>query len=453
MSMRPDNSRRWQIPRRTFLKGLGTALSLPLLESMASAAPRSAGLVAAPPRRSAFIYVPNGANMPDWTPAATGSDFELPYILDPLKPHQKDLLVLSGLTHDKGRANGDGAGDHARASASFLTAAQPRKTQGADIQVGISVDQVTAQKVGHLTRLSSLEIGCDRGQLSGNCDSGYSCAYSFNIAWKTASTPLPPETNPRQVFNRLFGNGLPGQIAERDAKQTLYQRSILDFVMEDARRLQSNLGATDRRKLDEYLTAVRELEQRIERAERFASVMPNQTIPKGIPAENADHIRMMYDLLVLAFQTDSTRVVSFVVAHDGSNRAYPNLEVPEGHHDLSHHGNDVEKRKKLARINRHHATLFSEFLGKMKAIREGEGTLLDHSMILYGSGLADPDQHAHHDLPVLLAGRAGGAVAPGRHIRYSKDTPMANLFLSMMDNMGAPAERFGDSTGKLGKLS
>ena len=270
----------------------------------ASAAPTATGI----PKRMAFVYVPNGANMPDWTPKSIGAGFDLPYILQPLKEHQEDLMVLSGLTHDKGRANGDGAGDHARASASFLTAAQPRKTQGADIKVGVSVDQLTASHVGSMTRLPSLELGCDRGQNSGNCDSGYSCAYSFNIAWRTESTPLPPETNPREVFSRLFGNGLPGELAARDTRQALYRKSILDFVLEDTRRLQKNLGLTDRRKLDEYLTSVRELEQRIERAEKFATAMPDRALPKGIPAENEEHIRMMYDLLALAFQTDSTPV-------------------------------------------------------------------------------------------------------------------------------------------------
>jgi hypothetical protein len=447
-------TRSWRIPRRTFLRGLGTALALPALESMAPRLSQAAGSGESQglPRRVAFVYVPNGANMPDWTPAKTGREFELPMILEPLKPHQSDLLVLSGLTHDKGRANGDGAGDHARASASFLTAAQPKKTQGADIRVGVSVDQFVAQRLGTGTRLASLELGCDRGQLSGNCDSGYSCAYSFNISWKTESTPLPPETNPKQVFNRLFGNGLPGEMGERSAKQALYHKSILDFVTEDARRLQSNLGATDRRKLDEYLTAVRELEHRIERSEKFASAMPDHKVPHGIPEENREHIRLMYDLLALAFQTDATRVSTFVVAHDGSNRPYPQIGVPEGHHDLSHHGGDKEKRAKLAKINQFHAGLFAEFLAKLKSIREGSGTLLDHCAIVYGSGLADPNAHAHEDLPVLLAGRGGGWIEPGRHLRYPVNTPMANLFLSLVDSMGVKADRFGDSSGRLNQL-
>ncbi len=444
----------WQLPRRTFLKGLGTALALPVLESMMPAVSSASGLPASGglPRRMAFVYVPNGANMPDWTPAKTGKDFDLPRILEPLKEHREDLMVLSGLMQDKGRPNGDGAGDHARASASYLTAAQPRKTQGADIKVGVSIDQFTAQRLKNDTRFPSLEIGCDRGQNSGNCDSGYSCAYSFNISWKTESTPLPPETNPRQVFSRLFGNGLGGEVEERSAKQSLYHKSLLDFVMDDARRLQARLGTTDRRKLDEYLTAVRELEQRMDRSERFAAAMPGQQIPHGIPTDNEEHIRMMYDLMALAFQTDSTRVSSFVVAHDGSNRPYPNIGVSEGHHDLSHHGGDTEKRNKLAKINRFHATLFAGFLAKLKSIQEGSGNLLDQCMIVYGSGLADPNAHAHDDLPILLAGRGGGALDPGRHVRYTA-TPMANLFLSLADSMGVSAERFGDSTGKLKHLS
>ena len=416
--------------------------------SSASGLPASGGL----PRRMAFVYVPNGANMPDWTPAKTGKDFDLPRILEPLKEHREDLMVLSGLMQDKGRPNGDGAGDHARASASYLTAAQPRKTQGADIKVGVSIDQFTAQRLKNDTRFPSLEIGCDRGQNSGNCDSGYSCAYSFNISWKTESTPLPPETNPRQVFSRLFGNGLGGEVEERSAKQSLYHKSLLDFVMDDARRLQARLGTTDRRKLDEYLTAVRELEQRMDRSERFAAAMPGQQIPHGIPTDNEEHIRMMYDLMALAFQTDSTRVSSFVVAHDGSNRPYPNIGVSEGHHDLSHHGGDTEKRNKLAKINRFHATLFAGFLARLRSIQEGSGNLLDQCMIVYGSGLADPNAHAHDDLPILLAGRGGGALDPGRHVRYTA-TPMANLFLSLADSMGVSAERFGDSTGKLKHLS
>jgi hypothetical protein len=441
----------WQIPRRSFLKGVGTAMALPLLESMAPVA--RAAVIQPAPRRMAFVYVPNGANMADWTPKELGENFELPAILQPLEKVRSEVSVLSGLTHDKGRANGDGAGDHARASSTFLTGCQPRKTDGADIKVGMSADQYAAQKIGRQTRFPSLEIGCDRGQQAGNCDSGYSCAYSYNIAWKTESTPLPPEVDPRLVFDRLFGNERPAESAEKRAIQDRQRRSVLDFVLEDARRLQSNLGATDRRKLDEYMTAVRDLELRIEQAQKFQVAIPNLDKPTGIPEDYEEHIRLMYDLLALAFQTDSTRIATYVVAHDGSNRPYPFVGVSEGHHDLSHHGNNEEKKKKIATINTFHMRQFAYFVEKMRGIKEGEGSLLDNCMIVYGSGLADGNAHAHNDLPVLLAGRGAGNHNPGRHIRYSKETPMTNLFMTMLDRAGAKVDRIGDSTGMLNQLT
>lgn len=446
---------KWQIPRRTFLRGLGTAMALPMLESMVPAG-RAAEVVAGAsrsPRRMAFVYVPNGANMTDWTPSEAGSKFEFPYILEPLKPHQKDVMVLTGLTQDKARPNGDGAGDHARASASFLTGCQARKTPGADIKVGVSVDQMVAQKIGGKTRFASLELGCDRSQLSGNCDSGYSCAYSFNISWKNESTPVPPETDPRLVFERLFSGPSKIESKEARAKRRLYNQSILDHVMDDARRLQSNLGATDRRKLDEYLTAVRELEQRIEKSEMAVLALPDHERPTGIPREYEKHIKLMYDLMVLAFQTDTTRISTFVVAHDGSNRPYPFIGVSDGHHDLSHHGNSEEKKKNIAKINRFHMEQFAYFVDRLKSIREGDGTLLDQSMIVYGSGIGDGNRHNHDDLPVLVAGRGGGVIQPGRHVRYSSNTPMNNLYLSMMEGMGVPATRIGDSSGPLPYLA
>ena len=442
-----------RIPRRTFLRGLGTALALPALQAMVPAATAATAAGAARvPRRMAFIYIPNGAHMADWTPKAEGADFELPFILEPLKPYQQDLLVLSGLTHDKARANGDGAGDHARASATFLTGCQARKTDGADIQVGVSVDQVAAGRLAGQTRFASLELGCDRSKLAGNCDSGYSCAYSFNIAWKTPSTPMPPETDPRLLFERLFANGTAGENAEARARRQRHERSILDFVQEDARALQNQLGATDRRKLDEYLTAVRELEQRIENAEKFKAALPAYDKPSGIPDTYAQHLRLMFDLLALAFQTDSTRVASFILAHDGSNRPYPFLDVREGHHDLSHHGNDAEKQKKIAKINRFHLEQFAYFVGQLQAMREGEGSLLDHCMVVYGGAISDGNRHNHNDLPVLLAGRGGGSIETGRHVRYADNTPMANLYLSMLERVGTPVPRLGDSTGLLARL-
>ena len=444
---------KWHLPRRSFLKGLGATIALPLLEAMVPpakllAAAAGTNARSGLPRRMAFVYVPNGANMADWTPANVGSDFELPYILQPLKPVQSDLQVLSGLAHVKARANGDGAGDHARASATFLTGCQARKTAAVDIRVGVSVDQVAAAKLGKFTRLPSLELSCDKGRQAGSCDSGYSCAYQFNIAWKGEATPLPPEVDPKQVFERLFAGS-----SKEDAKRDRYNRSILDFVLEDARQLKSNLGATDQRKLDEYLTAVREIEVRIEQAAKFAASQPDYKKPTGIPKEYAQHVQLMYDLLALAFQTDTTRISTFIMAHDGSNRPYPFLGVSEGHHDLSHHGGNEEKKKKIAKINQFHVEQFAYFLQKLKATKEGEGTLLDNCMIVYGSGIADGNAHAHHDLPVLLAGKGGGAFKSGRHLKFPKDTPMTNLYLSMLDNVGVSTERLGDSSGKLAGLS
>ena len=446
------------IPRRTFLRGIGTALALPWLEAMAPSARLLAASAANPavgtlPRRMAFIYVPNGANMADWTPQSEGAAFDLPATLEPLRAHQKDIQVLTGLSHRKGDANGDGAGDHARASASFLTGMQARKTAARDIRVGVSVDQVAAARLGPLTRLPSLELGCDKGQQAGTCDSGYSCAYQFNLSWKGESTPLPPEVDPRLVFERLFAHGPSGENATARALRQANEKSVLDFVLEDARRLQSQLGRTDRHKLDEYMTAVREIEQRIERSEKFAVASPDYARPTSIPKDYAEHIRVLYDLLALAFQTDATRVSTFMIAHDGSNRAYPFIGVPDGHHDLSHHGGNQEKKNKIARINRFHVEQFAYFLNKLKSIREGEGTLLDQSMIVYGSGLADGNEHAHHNLPVLLAGGGGGTLQPGRHVRVAKDTPMTNLFLAMLERMNVPAERVGDSTGVLQGLA
>lgn len=435
-------------------------MALPFLESASpfrtlASTTTSLGTAAAggAPRRMAFIYVPNGANMPDWTPKAEGTNYELPYILKPLEAHKADFNVLTGLTQDAGRAKDDGAGDHARASGTWLTSARLRKTNGVDIKAGISVDQFVANRIGQRTRFASLELGCDRSQLSGNCDSGYSCAYSYNIAWRTESSPMPPEVDPRLAFERLFTNGDPTETAETRAKRERYQKSILDFVQEDAKQLQRKLGRTDQRKLDEYLTAVRDIERRIETAHHSNLQLAPSDRPTGIPQKFEEHARLMFDIMVLAFQTDVTRISTFVVRHDGSNDPYPEVGVKQGHHDLSHHGNSEEKRRKLADINNFHAKLFSYFLQRMKETKEGESTLLDNSMIVYGSGLADPDHHDHGNLPLILAGRGGGSITPGRHLRFEKETPMSNLFLSMMDRMGVEAPRFGDSTGKLGRLS
>lgn len=445
-----------QLSRRTVLKGLGTALSLPLLDAMLPITALAGRDATAVPNRMAFLYVPNGMHMPDWLPTTTGADYEMPPILAKLAEHREYLNVLSGLTHDKARANGDGGGDHARALSVFLTGCQPRKTHGADIKVGISADQVAAQRIGHLTRLPSLELGCDRGANAGNCDSGYSCAYSANSSWRSESTPMSKEVDPRLAFERLFGSGRDGESAASRAKREKYKKSILDFVQEDADQLRRQLGAGDLRKMDEYLTSVREIEQRIERAERFATQevpQPEMAKPNGIPKDYAQHIRLMSDLLALAFQGDLTRIATFVHANEGSNRSYPFIEVPDGHHDLSHHGRDKTKQEKISKINQFHAEQFAYLLGKLKSIREADGCLLDHAMVVYGSAIGDGDAHNHDNLPIVLAGRGCGTIKPGWHLKYPNETPLNNLWLALLDRMGAGIPKLGDSTGLLKDLS
>jgi len=450
----------WLISRRTMLRGLGTTMALPWLDAMqpliASVAPSAAGSKL--PVRMAFVYVPNGIHMADWTPAKEGPLGELPPTLEPLKPHKKDLLVLTGLTHRKANANGDGPGDHARAMATFLTGCQAKKTNGSDIRIGVSVDQVAAQKIGQQTKFASLELGCDPGQQAGNCDSGYSCAYSSNISWKSEATPLAKEINPRLIFERLFTEGSEAEVNEQRAKRERKRKSVLDFVLEDASRLKTKLGAADVRKLDEYLTSVRELERRISRevAEQGSDSKPKPPPfdkPSGIPSDYAEHIRLIGDLLVLAFQSDLTRVATFVFANESSGRSYPFLGVKEGHHDLSHHGKDPQKQEKIKKINLFHVTQLAYVVDKLASIKEGPGTLLDHSMLLYGSGIGDGDRHNHNDLPILLVGKGGGMISTGRHVKYGDGTPLTNLFLSMLERAGASTSALGDSTGQLKQLS
>jgi hypothetical protein len=427
------------------------AISLPFLEAMDAA--RSSAASVAPPFRIAFLYVPNGAHMPDWTPTATGGDFVLPAVLQPLQPFKDDLLVLSGLVLDAARAHGDGGGDHARAMSCFLTGCHPRKTDGADLRAGTSVDQVVAEVSGHHTRFPSLEIGCEGGKNAGECDHGYSCAYQSNLSWRSESTPVAKETNPRLVFDRLFGIPGGGSGGEIHARGERRLKSILDFVSDDAQRIERSLGVADRRKLDEYLTGVREIERRIGRA-RPAVDQPaaKYARPLGIPADYQEHLRLMADLLAIAFQSDLTRVATFVFANDGSNRSYRSIGVPDGHHDLSHHGGDELKMKKIREINRFHTTQLAYLLEKLKSIPEGNGTLLDHCLLVYGSGISDGNAHSHAELPILLAGKAGGTVKTGRHVRYPKETPLTNLYLSVLDRVGVSRDSFGDSTGRLGSL-
>lgn len=443
------------LSRRTVLKGLGISLGLPMLEAMTPTLGSAAETVAAaPPKRAAFLYVPNGVNVDMWRPTGNESEFTLSATLAPLEPFRNSLCVLEGLTLDGGRAHKDGAGDHARALASFLTAAHPKKTHGADIRAGVSVDQLAARALGEQTRFPSLEVGCEQGSQAGNCDSGYSCAYSANIAWRTESSPVAKETNPKLVFERLFLDGAEKGEKER-ARRMLTKKSLLDLVSEDARGLHNKLGGSDRRKLDEYLTGVRELEQRIEhtRKNNQPIPVPKYDMPQEFPQDYGEHLRLMADMVVLAFQADVTRVSTFVFANEGSNRGYAHIGVSEGHHDLSHHEKNPEKLEKLHKINLFHVQQLAYMLGKMQSIQEGERTLLDNCMMVYGSGLGDGNRHNHDDLPILLIGQGGGTIKSNRYLKYPAETPMANLYLSMLDRLGVPTEKFADSTGRLDRLS
>ena len=443
------------LSRRTVLKGLGTVVALPFLEAMLprTIAQTGGAARAALPRRMAFLYVPNGVHMADWTPRVEGANFELPAILEPLQPFKQDTLVLSGLTADKARPNGDGPGDHARAASAYLTGAQARKTAGANIQSGVSVDQFAAAAIGDRTRLPSLELGMERYRQTGNCDSGYACAcaYSTTLSWRTPRQPLPIESDPRQVFERLFSN----RPSDPDrARQNRLRSSVLDSVLEDARDLQGQVGGADRQRLDEYHTGIRELEQRIARADRLPPIeIPNGTTRPGTPANLSAHYRLMCDLLVLAFQTDVTRIATFMLAREGSNTSYNMVGVSEGHHELSHHRNDAAMQTKIRTINTFHIRQFAYLCDRLKNIREGDSTLLDNCMLAYGSGNSDGDRHNHDNLPILLVGNGGGSLRTGRHIRYRRDTPLNNLWLAMLDRVGAPTNQLGDSTGVLGDLS
>jgi len=443
------------IPRRTFLQGLGATMALPLLEGMQSATAATAATSG--PVRAAFVFFPNGAIMPSWKPTGNGTDYELSKTLKPLEPYRSELNIFTGLAQDNGRAKGDGPGDHARSAGVFLTGVQPLKSEGSEIRAGISVDQFAAQKIGHQTRFASLELGTERGRQSGKCDSGYSCAYSNNVSWRDGATPMAKETNPRLVFERLFGNDRAGERNESLARRQRYRKSLLDFVLEDARSLTKKVSGNDRQKLDEYLVAVREIEQRIERAEDENAVQPDVLArfekPEGVPDSYEEHIRLMGDMMILAFQTDVTRVSTFMLANAGSNRSYRPIGVSEGHHSLSHHQNNSDKLEKISKINTFHVEQLAYMLQKMKSIPEGDGSLLDNCMIVYGSGISDGNRHNNENLPIVLAGRGGGWIRPGRHIQYSGDTPLNNLFATMLNQAGATTSSFNDSTGTLPFLS
>ena len=442
------------LSRRAALRGIGASVALPMLDAMvpAFAATTTANVKTAV--RLAYVYIPQGAIMDHWTPKTQGANFEFPSILKPLEPFRDHTMVLSGLMDHFGNDLGDGPGDHARAAASYLTGVHVRKTSGADIQVGISADQVAAQAVGSKTRLPSLELGLEDMRTIGNCDSGYSCAYTNSISWRGPQSPMPPENNPRLVFERLFGTEDFSLDPQTRARRNLYRKSILDMVRDDTQKLALTLGTADRRKIDEYLYAVRDVERRIENAEKDNhQILPTIEKPAGIPATFAEYSTLMFDLLALAFQADLTRVATMMIGREGSIRTYGEIGVSDPHHPLSHHRNNPEWMAKLAKINTYHVQMFANFVGKLKATPDGDGNLLDHSMLVYGSAIADSNRHTHEDLPNLLVGGGDGSLKPGRHIVYDKSTPVTNFHLSLLDRMGVRPETIGDSTGKLEHLS
>lgn len=445
---------RKHLNRRLFLRGAGAAIALPYLDAMVPAFAAARRLESDTPRRLAFVYIPNGVIQEAWTPLATGADFEFTRVLKPLEPYREDLLVLSGLTHNNGRALGDGAGDHARAASSFLTGIHPKKTAGADIQLGISVDQVAANAIGDQTRYASLELGIEPGRLAGNCDSGYSCAYSNSVSWRGEQTPNPPEIDPSLVFDRMFGDIEAPLSPEIRARRAARQRSVLDHVLSEANRLRGSVGATDRQKLDEYFSSVRDVEKRISNhGQQGEAPQPEMARPQGIPANYADHAQLMFDLMALAFQADLTRVSTFMMGREGSNLTYPDVGVSRAHHGMTHHRGDPSKIEDITKVNAYHVGQFARFIDKLALIKDGDGRLLDNMMVVYGSGIGDGNRHTHHDLPVLLAGSGGGTLSPGRHVRYAEETPMNNLYLSLLDRVGVRPETLGDGTGELDRLS
>ena len=437
------------LPRRAFLRGVGTTLALPLLDSMVPALSAQSA-AAKPVLRLGFVYHATGMIMDRWTPAAEGSGFEFTPTMKPLEPFRDRILVMSGLAQVNGRALGDGPGDHARGGAVFLTGVHPKKTEGAGIQCGISVDQIAAKELGKHTQLASLEIGLESQSLAGGCDSGYSCAYTNTLSWRSATTPLPLEINPRRLFERLFGDGDSTDAAARLARLE-EQRSILDYVAGSIDRLETKLGSSDRNKLSQYLEAIRDIERRIQKAEQQNASMkiPVMERPGAVPEKFEDHAKLMMDLQVLAFQTDLTRVITYVPAREGSNRSYREIDISDGHHSITHHQNDQEKIDNVAKIDNLLVKNFAYLLDRLKATPDGEGNLLDHSIIVYGSGTADGNRHTHHDLPVVVAGGGAGKLKGGRHLRFPTETPLNNLYLNILDKAGVPVGNFGDSTGRL----
>ena len=434
------------LPRRTFLRGMGATLALPLLDAMIPALTAEAATPAAPVRRLGFVFIPMGCDITRWAPPGKEKLDELSPILSSLAPVKEHCSILSNMQLQNAYP-----GTHATSNAAFLSAARAKHTESSDYYLGTTVDQIAAQQIGHETQLPSLELAMDMMQTAGQCDNGYACVYQNNLSWSSPTTPLPAEAHPRLVFESLFGEG--GSKADRRA--ALRRRaSLLDFVKDDLARLDSKLGPADRARVSQYLESVREVERRIQKAESDVkdNAMPDLDRPVGVPAAYADHARLMFDLQALAMQGDVTRVTTFQLARETSNRTYPEIGVPDPHHPLSHHGNDPAKIARMAKINQFHVSLFAEFLTKLQSIREGAGSLLDHSLFLYGSGMGNPNVHDHTNLPIIVAGGAAGGMKGGRHIRFSKPTPLANLHLTLLDKVGVRLDKFADSDGHVDEL-
>ncbi len=437
-----------EIGRRSFLRGLGACITLPGMASLAradDAATKPGTTSTGAPLRTAYLYAPNGVIMDKWRPDGFGNDFKFNESMKPIEGFRDDLQIIKGFAQKNGNPGKDGAGDHARANATFLTGARPYHTSGADLRLGVSADQLAARFLAKETRLPSLELSCERIRNTGSCDAGYSCAYQYNLSWRSEHQPMTPESNPRAVFERVYGSGTPEERARRRAEQ----RSILDFVQDSARKLEGRLGRDDREKLDEYLTGVREVEQRIERTEKFGPAAdPGRPAPDpSTPRDYREHIRILFDMMILAFKSDSTRVASFLIGHDGSNRSIHHAGVRGGHHDLSHHGNDEEKMAKVSRIDQFYLEEFAYFLERMRETKDVDGhPLLHNSMVVWGSGLSDGNRHTHVDLPIILAGQGGGVFQTGRHHDVG-DVPLNNLFVRLLSEVGLEGAQFGDSTG------
>lgn len=446
--------------RRHFLRGVGAAIALPAFESLgasrllaAESAPRLATTATGAPLRTAFVFFPNGAIPNTWWPQAEGRDFEFSRTLKPLEPLKDFVQVMGGLDHQNAEPGPDGAGDHARGGGTFLTGVRLKKS-ATDIRAGVSIDQILARELAQLTRLPSLELTCDAVRKSGACDSGYACAYQFNLSWSSPSTPMTPEANPRLAFERLFGEGPAGERQANAARRRKEQRSVLDFVREDAGAMQRRLNPRDNQKLDQYLTGVRELEARIAKAESFGEAPdPHTDAPPGVPTEYAEYVQLMYDLLLLAFQSDSTRVGTLLLAHDGSNRSFEDIGISEGHHDLTHHQNRAEWIQKVSEIDLWYARQFAKVLSRLRETTDVDGnSLLYNSMIIYGGGNADANRHTHTNLPIVLAGAGGGSLKTGRYLKHGSK-PVTNMFLSLADRCGVTTlDHFGDSTGRLNDI-